>query len=480
MTTDIKLRQPYHHLQQRVWRWHFYAGVLVLPFAILLSITGTIYLFKPQIMAFNEAHINSMASTKNTDIVMSADHLVERALSDSPGSNFKRFIVAKADDRTVEVEIEHHQQRYLLWLDKYNGEVLYKVAKDRQLISLVKKLHSELLAGNNGSYLVELMASWMIVLIVSGLYLWWPRKCVGNLASAKLMVRCLNILKQGLIPRLSGLPTREKWRNLHGVFGVWFSLFILVFLLSGLPWTQLWGSGFKQVQQAMNWQGPGQEWRVTLQSKPQALAKVNKDDGLSLWQTSSDNNQVTTLTSQYSSPVAKDILLADIVDKVNHNHLVYPIEIHPPKGNNGVWTVRSMSAYRPDRVTIHYDKWSGEELMRIDFSDHHPVKQFVSYGISLHEGALFGWLNQALGVVVALGIIILSASGFWLWWQRRPKGKVAAPRANKAKTLSIGLILTIISLAAFLPMVAISLLVIIVLEWCVSFAKMRWSIYRSA
>ena len=31
------------------WRWHFYAGLFVIPFLILLSVTGIIYLFKPQL-----------------------------------------------------------------------------------------------------------------------------------------------------------------------------------------------------------------------------------------------------------------------------------------------------------------------------------------------------------------------------------------------------------------------------------------------
>ncbi len=31
------------------WRWHFYAGLFVAPFMILLALTGIIYLFKPQL-----------------------------------------------------------------------------------------------------------------------------------------------------------------------------------------------------------------------------------------------------------------------------------------------------------------------------------------------------------------------------------------------------------------------------------------------
>ncbi len=35
-----------------IWRWHFYAGVFSIPFILWLSITGSIYLFRPQIEAW--------------------------------------------------------------------------------------------------------------------------------------------------------------------------------------------------------------------------------------------------------------------------------------------------------------------------------------------------------------------------------------------------------------------------------------------
>ena len=37
-----------------VWRWHFYAGLFCIPFVIVLATSGAIYLFKPQIDAWNE------------------------------------------------------------------------------------------------------------------------------------------------------------------------------------------------------------------------------------------------------------------------------------------------------------------------------------------------------------------------------------------------------------------------------------------
>ena len=32
-----------------VWRWHFYAGLFCIPFVVVLSISGSIYLFKTEV-----------------------------------------------------------------------------------------------------------------------------------------------------------------------------------------------------------------------------------------------------------------------------------------------------------------------------------------------------------------------------------------------------------------------------------------------
>ena len=36
-------------LYQVVWRWHFIAGLLVLPFLVMMAITGGAYLFQPEL-----------------------------------------------------------------------------------------------------------------------------------------------------------------------------------------------------------------------------------------------------------------------------------------------------------------------------------------------------------------------------------------------------------------------------------------------
>ena len=124
-----------------------------------------------------------------------------------------------------------------------------------------------------------------------------------------------------------------------------------------------------------------------------------------------------------------------------------------------------MNQNRPLRQTVHFDQWTGQEIMHIRFSDYPTLKRISSYGIALHEGALFGWFNQLLGVIAALGIITMSASGALMWWRRRPQGKLAAPKKPLNHRLSLGVTVIVFALAAFLPMVALSLLAALTLDY---------------
>src|SRR3546814_11937732 len=44
-----------------IWRWHFYAGLFVIPFVLLLAVTGEAYLFKPQVERWEERAFQGLA-----------------------------------------------------------------------------------------------------------------------------------------------------------------------------------------------------------------------------------------------------------------------------------------------------------------------------------------------------------------------------------------------------------------------------------
>src|SRR3546814_10711593 len=61
------------------------------------------------------------------------------------------------------------------------------------------------------------------------------------------------------------------------------------------------------------------------------------------------------------------------------------------------------------------DGASGQIVKRIDFNQRPMLDRIIGTGVAAHEGQLFGWVNQVLGVLTALGLITLSISALILW-----------------------------------------------------------------
>ena len=45
----------------------------------------------------------------------------------------------------------------------------------------------------------------------------------------------------------------------------------------------------------------------------------------------------------------------------------------------------------------------------------------------LHTGKLNGWPHQLVMLLICLMVLASSVSGLWIWWSRRPRGRLAAP-----------------------------------------------------
>jgi uncharacterized iron-regulated membrane protein len=107
---------------------------------------------------------------------------------------------------------------------------------------------------------------------------------------------------------------------------------------------------------------------------------------------------------------------------------------------------------------------TGKQTSRETFADKHVIDQVVGYGVAWHEGQLFGWFNQLIGVVTALMLVTLSITGFVMWRRRKPDGQLGAPPAAAAPAKLKGVAALILALAVFLPLLAASLLAMWLIE----------------
>jgi len=172
-TAPARAAPPFYNL---AWRWHFYAGLFVIPFMILLSITGIIYLFKPQLDTWMYADLMQVSVAEQR---LSADQQLAIVREAYPQAVVSKYLPPAAQDRSAQFVINRDGQELNLFVDPYNDSVLGTQDALWNLQTVVRKLHGDLLIGTVGDRLIELAAGWGIVLVVSGLYLWWPRGSGG-------------------------------------------------------------------------------------------------------------------------------------------------------------------------------------------------------------------------------------------------------------------------------------------------------------
>ncbi len=74
-----------------------------------------------------------------------------------------------------------------IFLDQYAARINGVRDPAWQPMTIARKLHGTLLAGDAGSYVVELVACWTLVMLLTGIYLWWPQRWqIGGVVAPRL------------------------------------------------------------------------------------------------------------------------------------------------------------------------------------------------------------------------------------------------------------------------------------------------------
>jgi uncharacterized iron-regulated membrane protein len=82
-------------------------------------------------------------------------------------------------------------------------------------------------------------------------------------------------------------------------------------------------------------------------------------------------------------------------------------------------------------------------------------------------GQQFGLANQIVLTLACLATVLLAVSGGVMWWKRRPKGSLGIPPMPQEKRVMRGLIAMLAIGGIFYPLVGLSLLVMLALDFAV-------------
>ncbi|HIC7208275.1 PepSY-associated TM helix domain-containing protein [Burkholderia stabilis] len=450
-----------------LWRWHFYAGLFVMPFLVILAITGTLYCFQPQIEPLLYPHrliVEPLATPR-----LDPDTLLARARTAMPaGATPVSVQVSTAPDRSAEYVFRLRDgSRESVYVNPYDGSVLGTLSVENRFMQVDRMLHRKLLIGKTGELLMELAACWTFVMIGTGIALWWPR------GTARV--------GRALRPDLS-LRGRPLWKSLHATAGIWLAAGTIAFILTGLPWSGSWGKNFKALAATVNLGAPEGAWgsasvrstrpgATAMHVPAQAAASSGHHhesdesmpgmvmDDLPLPQTPWAVGNVPVPHSP-SAPTPAPLPLARAIAIVEGLGVTSGYTLALPSGADGVFTASYFPADPKAERTIYIDQYSGAVLKDIRYDDYGAVSQAVSYGTSLHMGRYFGLANQIICAVLSLGLAAMAVTGTVMWWKRRPAGKLGAPSRERGAPPMRGWIAGLVLLGIVFPLTGITIVAV--------------------
>lgn len=419
-------------LYRAVWRWHFYAGLLVLPFMITLSVTGALYLFRDEIDNWYHADLKRVQVQDSQRLAPTAQ--VAAALDAVPGTALKYLDPVDAGAAT-EITVGTAAGKMAVHVDPYTGLVLGAMPDRSTLMWTIRKLHSFKYFGTYARYAIEIAAGWSILLVATGIYLWWPRGQRGGVVSVR------------------GTPRRRVfWRDMHAVTGLFVGAFILFLAITGMPWSGVWGAKVNEWANGRNFGYPDGV-RVNV---PMSGQKLNE-----LSQTTWSLEQAQMPLSQGAgTPITLDTAVATF-DRLGLHH-GYAVAL--PTKPEGVFTGSVYPDDLSQQRVVHLDQYSGQPLLDMSYAGYGPLGKWLEWGINTHLGQTFGLVNQLVLLAACAGIVLLAVSAAVMWWKRRPAGRLGVPPLPQDRRVFRGLLALLALGGVLFPLVGATLVVMLALD----------------
>jgi uncharacterized iron-regulated membrane protein len=375
---------------------HRWLGLLSSAVIFIVCLTGSLYAFRNPVSEFRNRHLIYATLPENAGLL----HLDEiQDIFHGRGLEI-RSIVIPADGRKKNLVISYAGADGSAGGTGYFDpgtcrEVtgMYDRSEDRFFQTLLG-LHRNLLLGRTGKRIVGVSVLLFVLMLVSGLVLWWPRTWKRN------------TLKTSFLVKWKAKPFRVIY-GIHKVFGFYAALLLLFIAITGLYVSFPW------VKNAVI---------VTLGGEPILKRESPAEDEVSdsfasllqeMLQREAEKNDPAN-TAKFT--LAQVLAMADV-------YLNYPAEtvIVMPDANTPRYTVRKVNTHNffgakvSDAVT--FDR-KGEMRSLERFRDKPLHRQFIEISRPLHTGEIIGLPGIIIYSLTSLVGCSLPVTGFIVWWKR--------------------------------------------------------------
>ncbi|MGW5076392.1 PepSY-associated TM helix domain-containing protein [Rhodococcus sp. NPDC004095] len=451
-------------LRPLMMRLHFYAGILVAPFILVAAVSGALYAIAPtleQVVYRDYLHVESTGPARPVAEQIRAAERVRPDLTvaavrpaPEPGDTTR---VLFTDPSLGESE------RLSVFVDPATAQpigelVVYGSSSALPMRTWISQLHRHLHLGEPGRIYSELASSWMWVIALGGVYLWWDRYRKAR-ARDGATARLLTVDRSA-----TGRGRTLGW---HGAVGVWIAVGLVFLSATGLTWSKYAGENVSELRSALSWTTPALD--KTLGAAPTGTGGGHDGhDGAP--------------HAPADTPIAGTNI--DRVDSVltvaRENGVEGAVEASIPADATTAFTVaetRQPWVFATDSIAV--DGATGQVTDLLRFASWPLAAKLTSWGIQLHMGLQFGLLNQLALAALAVALVTVIVRGYILWWRRRPtRGSdwaVGRPPLRGAlqqvhPAVAGGVAVAAVAVGWFVPLLGLSLLGFLLVDTAVGLA----------
>jgi len=404
---------------------HRWLGLITGLVVLILSITGCLFVFQQEISEWvrhDTYYADEIPENAKTLPIKTLQEKAASALDvhylpyglttyKDPDRNWSAmYYKGGKDSWTYFGSMEAYKTAYI---NPYNGEIEGIVNEKKDFFQIVKGIHwSLLLATPIGQPFLAWCTVIFIILLISGMILWWPKKWNKSNRQKSFKIKW-------------GSTWRRINYDLHNVLGFYFLLLSLIIAFTGLYWY------FPSAQKTLHFIGTG-EFKLPPGPTEKVIStppEDNTDTGFNILDV-----VYTKAWDEY--PAASSIAI-----------------IAPTDSQSTVSaTVRPDGETYYSRSYLQFDRYSGRLLHADRYENKSRGEKLVAMNYDIHVGAIGGLPGKIIAFFASLVCGSLPVTGFIIWLDREQRKrnnkrqkrhkKITRPediemKAEKAETVSI-------------------------------------------
>lgn len=380
---------------------HLWLGMSVGLIIFIVSITGTLFVFKDEVENFTRKEVIYHNEQNITQKQVLPIRVLEKMVDEQVKEKYKIHWVNIPVDKKMSYQFYWYEHNTEAWnyfdefpiyksayVNPYTGKVLEVFDEKNGFFQIVKTIHwSFLLKQDWGKYVVGIPVIIFVIMLISGIILWWPKNKAAR--KQRFSFKWKNIKSW-----------KRKNYDLHNVLGFYASIFALIFSITGLFYA------FFVVQAAIYFIFSGGNTVYPDFSHITTKAPIEMRNESTL------DKVISTVHAKYPESYGFAIDLG-------HPHM--DDHEHP---NFSVFVKHLSYSYHKNSSLI-FDENSGELLHTYNHEDKNFGEKTVAANYDIHVGSILGLPTKIIAFIVSLICASLPVTGFLIWWGRRKKTRKA-------------------------------------------------------